>query len=111
MLLASTEANQGDLQVVTPAQVLAKVNEQRAQLDRIEALANEYAARVVIPAFVEAYGIELVESDVPDGVQALADIEPAGSLHVVVPQGQTAIVRLAAIRDLIVHLQTKADAA
>ncbi|MDX3507335.1 hypothetical protein PV755_00100 [Streptomyces caniscabiei] len=121
MLLASTEANQGDLQVVTPAQVLAKVNEQRAKLDRIEALANEYAARVVIPAFVEAYNIELIETslagltktdpDLASRFTALSALKTDGTFIVVVPEGQAPILRLAAVRELIENLQAQAEAA
>ncbi|MDX3559038.1 hypothetical protein PV729_46605 [Streptomyces europaeiscabiei] len=121
MLLASTEANQGDLQVVTPAQVLAKVNEQRAQLDRIEALANEYAATVVLPAFIEAHDIELIETSLDGLVEVDPDLASRftaysalmadGTFIVGVPEGQNPIVRLAAVRDLVRTLQTKADAA
>ncbi|MEU5769829.1 hypothetical protein ABZ782_28330 [Streptomyces asoensis] len=44
ILLASTQENQGDLQVVTVDQVLAKTAEQRAQLHRIEDLARQWGA-------------------------------------------------------------------
>jgi hypothetical protein len=121
MLLASTEANQGDLQVVTPAQVLAKVNEQRAQLDRIEALANEYAAAVVLPAFLEAYGIEMIETSLAGLTKAdpglasrftaLSALKTDGTFIVVVPEGQAPILRLAAVRELIHDLRAQADAA
>lgn len=43
-LVASTQGNQADLQEVTPAELLAKVAEHRAALDRIELLASEYEA-------------------------------------------------------------------
>ncbi|GKQ37377.1 hypothetical protein [Streptomyces sp. A012304] len=44
-LVASTHGNQGDLQVVTPAHLLAKVVEQHKQLDRIAALARRWDAQ------------------------------------------------------------------
>lgn len=43
-LVASTQGNQGDLQVVTVDRVLSMVAEQRAQLNRQERLALAYAA-------------------------------------------------------------------
>lgn len=44
-LVASTEGNQGDLQVVTTSQVLAKVAEQHRVLDRQAQLAIDYQVR------------------------------------------------------------------
>ncbi|GKQ40317.1 hypothetical protein [Streptomyces sp. A012304] len=44
-LVASTHGNQGDLQVVTPAHLLAKVAEQHKQLDRIATLARRWDAQ------------------------------------------------------------------
>jgi hypothetical protein len=121
MLLASTEANQGDLQVVTPAQVLAKVNEQRAQLDHIEALANEYAATVVLPAFIEAYNIQLIETsldelakidpDLASRAPVISALKTDGTFIVIAPEGQSPILRLAVIRELVNDLRTQADAA
>jgi hypothetical protein len=43
-LVASTQGNQGDLQVVTVAQVFARAAEQRSHLNRQERLALAYAA-------------------------------------------------------------------
>ncbi|MFB7739601.1 hypothetical protein ACFC08_35680 [Streptomyces sp. NPDC056112] len=118
MLVASTQPGLGDLQVVTPTQLLAKVAEQRQQLDRIEALANEYAATVVIPAFLEEYGIELEEldlanlaEDAPDlaaQFRAFSIVKNDGTVIVAVPKGQAPVERLAAIRDLVLDLQKQA---
>jgi hypothetical protein len=120
VLVAYTEGNAGDLVEVSATQLMAKVAEQRQHLDRIEALANEYAATVVIPAFIEQYGIGLEELD----IATLAEDAPAlaagfraygarqdGALTVVVPKGQAPVERLAAIRDLVLHWQRNADAA
>ncbi|MEV0183847.1 hypothetical protein AB0I54_31865 [Streptomyces sp. NPDC050625] len=120
-LVASTQGNQGDVQVVTPAQLLAKVNQARAQLDRIEALANEYAAASVIPAFIKHYGIELIESsldglaeidpDLAAGFKAFAALKKDNTFTVVVPKGQAPVERLAAIRGLVLDLVVKAEQA
>jgi hypothetical protein len=119
-LVAYTEGNAGDIQEVTPAQLLAKVAELRAHADRIEALANEYAAEVVIPAFVEQYGIELEEldtaklfEDAPNlaaAFRAFSAMKDDGGIIVAVPQGQAPVERLAAIRDLVLDLQQRTAA-
>lgn len=104
-LLASTLGNQTDLQVIR----------QRAQLDQIEALAQEYTAKVLTPAFLDEYGIELEEIDTASlfesnpklaaGFHAFAAVHVDGRTLVVVPTGQKPTVRLAAIRDLVGHMQ------
>lgn len=120
MLVASTQGNQGDLQVVTVGQVLNKVIEQRAQLDRIQALANEYAA-YTLAQFVEHYGIELIETptaklaeedpDLAARFRAFSAVKDDGTFIVVVPVGQSAAERLAVIRDLVLDLQIQAGQA
>lgn len=119
-LVAATEGNLGDLQEVTPSQLLAKVAKLRADADRIEALANEYAATVAIPAFIEHYSIELEELDIarlfedaPDlaaAFRAFSAVKNDGSIIVAVPKGQAPVERLAAIRDLVLDLQKPAAA-
>ncbi|MEU5094916.1 hypothetical protein [Streptomyces sp. NPDC020996] len=119
-LVAATQGNQGDLQVVTVAQALAKVATLREQADRIEALINEYAEKVMIPAFLTEFGIQLEELDttaiaesVPDLVdsfRAFAEVKNDGSIIAAVPKGQPAAERLAAIRDLVLHLQKQEQA-
>jgi hypothetical protein len=116
-LIASMHGNQGDVQVVTPAQLLAKVVEQRQQLDRIEALANEYAATVVIPALIEQYKIELIEASVSKLAEdspkiaarfrAFSALKNDGTFIVVVPEGQLPAERLAVIRNLVLDLQSR----
>ncbi|MGP4048748.1 hypothetical protein [Streptomyces sp. 2A115] len=117
-LVASTQGNQGDLQEVTPRQLLAKVTEARAQLDQVESLANEYAATVVIPAFVEHYGITLRETSL-DGLRAIdpelaaifrgsAALLKDGELIVTVPEGLDPVARLSALRDLVLDQQKRA---
>ncbi|WP_406199204.1 hypothetical protein OG331_22920 [Streptomyces sp. NBC_01017] len=113
-LVAATEGNLGDLQEVTPSQLLAKVAKLRADADRIEALANEYAATVVIPAFVEHYSIDLIETSldglaeispaIAEGFRAFAARQSDSTFIVVVPEGQAPVVRLAAIRELVLDL-------
>lgn len=120
-LVAYTEGNAGDLVEVSVTQLMAKVTEQRKRLDRIEALANEYAATVVIPAFVEQYGIVLEElslvplcEDAPElaaGFRAFCAATDDGTIIVAVPEGQPPVQRLTAIRDIVLDLQAKADAA
>jgi hypothetical protein len=116
-LLASTHGNHGDLQVVTASQLLAKVTEQRAQLDRIEALANEYAAHT-LDQFVEYFDIELIETPLTKLTEARPDLaarlcavcalKDDGTLIVAVPAGQSPVERLAVVRELILDLQSKA---
>ena len=72
MLVAATQGNQGDLQVVTVAQAMAKVTALREQADRAEALINEYAEKALIPAFLAEFGITLEELD----TAALFEDEP-----------------------------------
>ncbi|MFJ4692819.1 hypothetical protein [Streptomyces sp. NPDC088766] len=119
-LIASTHGNQGDLQVVTPTQLLAKVAEQREQLDRIEALANEYAEKVAIPALLTESGIELEEvtlvtlaeinPKVAAAFQAFAGTMDDGTFVVAVPKGQAPAERLATIRALVLDRQKRGQA-
>ncbi|MGW0372431.1 hypothetical protein ACWDZW_26785 [Streptomyces coeruleorubidus] len=119
-LVAYAEGNAGDIQEVTPAQLVAKVAELRAHADRIEALANEYATKVAIPAFVEQYGIELEEldtaklfDDAPNlaaAFRAFCAVKDDGGIIVAVPKGQAPVERLAAIRDLVLDLQQRTAA-
>ncbi|MGA5374208.1 hypothetical protein ACPCSD_24500 [Streptomyces griseoincarnatus] len=115
MLVAATQGNQGDLQVVTVAQALAKVTALREQADRQEALINEYAETVLIPNFLKAFNAELEELDVTtlDGIspkvaaafQGLIATAPDGTSTIAVPAGQTPAERLATIRTLIQQKQ------
>lgn len=119
-LVAYSDSNQGDLREVTPAQVMAEVVKLRADADRIEALANEYAATVAIPAFIEQYGIELEELDTArvfedaphlvDGFRAFSAVKKDGSIIVAVPKGQAPVERLAVIRELVLDLRKRAAA-
>lgn len=119
-LVAFTQGNQGDLQVVTVAQALAKVAVLREQAGRIEALINEYAEKVLIPAFLAEFSIELEELDIssliedaPDiaaGFRAFAAVKNDGSIVAAVPKDQAPAERLAAIRDLVLDLQKRGQA-
>ncbi|RSN64015.1 hypothetical protein DMH12_04375 [Streptomyces sp. WAC 04229] len=114
-LTASTLGNLADLQVISPRALLQKVAIQRKQLDQIEALAQEYTAKVLTPAFLAEYHIELEELDTASlfetnpklaaGFQALLVNHTDGRTIIAVPAGQTPTVRLAAIRDLLDHMQ------
>ncbi|MFJ9748909.1 hypothetical protein [Streptomyces chartreusis] len=119
-LAVATETNLGDLDEAGPFDAMRKIREARAQLDEAERLINEYAATVTLPAFIEQYGIELIEIEL-DG---LADINPElaagfkavcartnGVLVVAVPKGQSPVERVAIVRDLVLHLERQADAA
>ena len=119
-LVAATEGNLGDLQVVTPAQALAKVSVLREQAGRIEALIGEYAEKVLIPAFLAEFGIELEELDISSLTEdapnlaarfrAFAAIKNDGGIIAAVPKGQAPVERLAAIRDLVLNLHNKGQA-
>ncbi|WP_030173193.1 hypothetical protein [Streptomyces sp. NRRL S-813] len=116
----ATEQTLGDFEAATPARGLAAAEKLREEADRIEALANEYAATVVIPAFIETYSIELEEldmaklcEDAPDlaaKFQAFSAVKNDGSILVAVPAGQNPIARLAAIRDLVLDLRKQVKA-
>ena len=120
-LVAYTNGDAGDLREVAATALVAKVQEARAQLDRIEELANQYAAAVTLPAFIEHYGITVIETDL-DG---LADIDPRlagcftgsadllkdGSLVAIVPKGQPPVMRLAVIRELVLDVMAQAEQA
>ncbi|GHA60951.1 hypothetical protein GCM10010330_10900 [Streptomyces tendae] len=114
-LLASTLGNAADLQVISPRALLQMVNRQRAQLDQIEALAQEYAEKVLLPPFLDEYGIELEELDpaslfqsnpkLAAGFHAFAAVHKDGRTLAVVPTGQKPTARLAALVALIDHMQ------
>lgn len=114
-LLSSTFVGLADLQVISPDALLDKVALQRRQLDQIEALAQEYAAKVSIPALLDEHGIELEELDpaslfetnpkLAAGFHAFIAVHTDGHTLVVVPTGQKPTVRLAAIRSLVSHMQ------
>jgi hypothetical protein len=120
MLVAATQGNQGDLQVVTVAQAMAKVTALREQADRAEALINEYAEKALIPAFLAEFGITLEELDtaalfedepkLAAAFQALVTTMDDGTLLVAVPKGQPAAERLAAIRALVLNQQKQDQA-
>ena len=120
MLVAATQGNQGDLQVVTVAQAMAKVTAFREQADRAEALINEYAEKALIPAFLAEFGITLEELDtaalfedepkLAAAFQALVTTMDDGTLLVAVPKGQPAAERLAAIRALVLNQQKQDQA-
>lgn len=120
LTLIAGPAGWGDVQVVTPSQLLAKVKEQREALDRIEALAEEYAAKVLIPQFVEQFNIKLIESDI-DGLaqdapqlasvfRGVAYSVGSDSFTAVVPKGQAAVVTLGVIRELVLDLEAEKKA-
>lgn len=114
-LVASTQGNQGDLQVVTPAQLLAKVNEQRRKLDQIETLANEYAAKVTIPGLVDHFGICFMETlpDILGGTEPTGQVEsygwnlPDGRIGVLLADGLSAVQQVAGLRAIVLGLQAQ----
>lgn len=117
----ATEQNLSDFQAATPSRGIGAAKKLREQADRIEALANEYAAAVVIPAFIEQYSIDLIETSldglaeisprIAEGFRAFAAREKDNTFTVVVPVGQASVERLAVIRNLILSLQERAAAA
>ncbi|MFE7927822.1 hypothetical protein ACFU6S_03655 [Streptomyces sp. NPDC057456] len=119
MLLTSTQPNQGDLQVVTVAQALTKIAEQEGTLQRQRQLVSEYAAHLVAQ-FVEQYSIELVElgtaklanedPDLASRFCAASAVTDKGAFIVVVPEGQSPIERLAAVRDLVLDMEQRVTA-
>ncbi|MDX3555319.1 hypothetical protein PV729_26730 [Streptomyces europaeiscabiei] len=120
-LLISRDSNQGDLCEVTPFEAIAEASKLRADADRIEELAREYAAKHVIPALVEHYGITLRETSL-DQLHAtgpeIADMFmgygmrlPSGELVFVVPEGQDPIERIGFIRGALRGINEQAAAA
>jgi hypothetical protein len=120
-LIASTDAHLSDLAEVGPSEAMRKVREARAELDRAEELINEYTATVTLPAFIEHYGIRLIETDLEGLAAASPKIAAAfksfalaakdRTLTVLVPEHQAPVERLAVIRDLVLDLQRRADTA
>jgi hypothetical protein len=109
-LLTSTEPNQGDLQVATVVQALNAIAESHAKLDEAQALVDEYADKVMIPAFLAEFGIQLEEFD----PAALAENAPHiaadfgafcevsdGHITVTLPKGQKPSTRFIVIRALV----------
>jgi hypothetical protein len=121
-LVASTEGNQGDLGEVSPSTLMCRVREARAKLDEIEQLARDYAATHTLPAFVDHFGIRLVERgmdtmrehlgpELAEKFGCVALHRQDGGFTVIVPEGQDPLVRLAVVRELVRDLQEQADAA
>jgi hypothetical protein len=118
-LLASTGSNQGDLQVVTVAQALTKIAEQSAKLELQRQLVSEYAVHL-LAQFVQSYSIELIEvgtaglangqPDLTSRFCAASEVTDKGAFIVVVPEGQSPVERLAAVRDLILDMEQRATA-
>lgn len=120
-LLISRDSNQGDLREVTPFEAIAEAAKLRADADRIEQLAREYAAKHVIPALIEHHGITLREINL-DELRAtdpeLAEMFmgygmrlPSGQPVFVVPEGQDPIERIALIRGALRGMNEQAEAA
>ena len=113
--------NLSDFQAGPVARGLAAAEKLREKADEIEALTNEYAATVVIPAFIEQYGIVLEELDLATltedapglaaGFRAFCAAKDDGTIIVAVPEGQPPVQRLTVIRDLVLDLQARAEAA
>lgn len=113
----ATDQNLSDFQAATPARGLAAAEKLREEADRIEALANEYAERVVIPALIEQYSIELEELDTASlwedapGLAAafriFAALQKNNTIVVVAPKGQAPVERLAAMLKLVPDLQKR----
>ncbi|GAA4999646.1 hypothetical protein [Streptomyces siamensis] len=120
MLVTASDANLGDLQVVTAAQALASIETMRGEADRMEALVNEYAATVLIPQLIAAFGIELEELDtaslcegVPHlnaGLGVFCEARKDGTFLVVVPKGQNPVQRFHFMRELVRDLQKRGQA-
>jgi hypothetical protein len=120
-LLISRDSNQGDLREVTPFEAMTEAAKLRADADRIEELAREYATKHVIPTLVEHYGITLKEIDL-DELRAtdpeLAEMFmgygmrlPSGEPVFVVPEGQDPIQRISFIRGALRGINEQAAAA
>lgn len=109
-----------DYRAAAVSDATALARQLREKADQIEALADEYAEKIAIPAFIGQYSIELEEldtasllEDAPDlaaAFRAFSAVKNDGSIIVAVPKGQGPVERLAAIRDLVLDLQKPASA-
>ncbi|QFZ75069.1 hypothetical protein GFH48_18955 [Streptomyces fagopyri] len=106
-LCISSDQHLSDYQAATAGQAAALAQQLRAKADQIEALANEYAERVVLPAFISEYRIELEEWDVSTLDPMLREhlrswrMTEGDHTVVIVPTGQSPIERLAAVADVV----------
>lgn len=112
-LIAATESNLGDLRETSPARLRGMVAQARAQLDRIERLANEHEARDTLRAIAAEHDLLLFEDDMsdlpqPTALTCICMYRTNGPKVVVVPADQNPIVRLAVIAELVDDLQALA---
>ncbi|MEV7240422.1 hypothetical protein AB0N92_04050 [Streptomyces sp. NPDC093248] len=113
-LVASSQGNQGDLQVVTVDQMLARVTEARTQLDQIEHLAKVFQAQTTLAAVLAEHGARMEEwnpdtapSDLRDKFVAAVQVID-GQIVVVVPLGQDPLLRAAVVAELISDVKAPA---
>ncbi|MFF0080248.1 hypothetical protein ACFYR1_11180 [Streptomyces canus] len=119
-LCIASDAQLTDYRGASVSEAAALARQLREKADQIEALANEYAEKVVLPAFYREFRIELEEyntaslfADAPElaaGFNAFCAHRPDGSFLVAVPAGQKPILRLAAIRELARDLLKRKEA-
>lgn len=113
-LCISSDPQLADYRGASVGQATALARQLRAQADQIEALADEYAEKIVIPAFCREFSIELEEYDTASlfadapklaaTFNAFGDHRPNGTFFVAVPAGQKPSLRLAVIRELVLSL-------
>lgn len=109
-LCIASDAQLTDYRGASVSEAVALARQLREQADQIEALADEYAEKVALPAFYREFRIELEEydtaslfADAPElaaGFNAWCELRPDGSFLVAVPAGQKPTFRLAIIREL-----------
>lgn len=121
-LVAYTEGNAGDLREVAVTALAVMVREARAKLDQIEQLARDYATKVTIPLFLKHFDIELHEykaesmhedfgPELTAQIRGISEQRKDGRIVFAVPEGQDPIQRLAALRNYVNDLRSRADAA
>jgi uncharacterized protein len=109
-LVASTDPQLSDLAEVTSTRLRAMVAAARTRLVEFERLADEQDARETLAVLLAEHRLRVEEWDTAtldprlrDRIQAVYD-PTDGDRVVIVPTGQDAIVRLAAVRELIAEM-------
>lgn len=113
----ATDQNLNDFQAATPARGIAAAEKLREQANRIEALANEYAATVTIPQFTESFGIYFAPSlseilgettpETTDQVESYGWTVPGGGIGVLLAEGLSPVEQVAALRTIVLTLKAQ----
>ncbi|MFJ9628055.1 hypothetical protein ACIRU8_10225 [Streptomyces sp. NPDC101175] len=110
-LCTATDEHLADYRASTVGQTIAAAQKLREKADQIEALADEYADKIILPALIQKFRIHLEELDAASVFAELPDVAAEfgafveshadGSYTFAVPAGQKPSARLAVILTLL----------